>query len=213
MLSLRKQAVYWPMKQGKTGCPSRRLLAGSLSNRPVYNHIESIDALRLDLSFEASRRRAKRFALPTAGRAADDAVRVLAKAYRDFSQTQPGLYEAVPIAPEHQEGEAHEASRPSVDIVCAVLSGYVLSGHATVHAARLLRSALHGFIALEVHGGCGLPATPGKPLALLAGTLVKGLRAPLLPPARPAPRPHEWRVSRACFSSSRKPVRRLPRGT
>jgi hypothetical protein len=41
--------------------------------------------------------------------------------------------------------------------VLDVLAGYGLTGADAVHAARALRSALHGFVSLEAAGGFGLP--------------------------------------------------------
>jgi hypothetical protein len=44
-----------------------------------------------------------------------------------------------------------------LQIVFAVLAGYGLAGDDAVHATRVLRAALHGFVTLEASGGFGMP--------------------------------------------------------
>ena len=45
------------------------------------------------------------------------------------------------------------AAKGAVDVVLAVLRGYGLEGDDAIHAARAVRSALHGFVALEAGAG------------------------------------------------------------
>jgi hypothetical protein len=42
-------------------------------------------------------------------------------------------------------------------VVLAVLAGYGIEGDDGIDAARSLRAAMHGFVALEEAGGFGLP--------------------------------------------------------
>ena len=48
------------------------------------------------------------------------------------------------------------AGRDALEVVLAVLRDYRLEGDEVLHAARALRSALHGFVLLETGGGFGL---------------------------------------------------------
>ena len=68
-----------------------------------------------------------------------------------------------------------------MNLVLAVLRGYGLEGDDGVHAARIVRSALHGFAALETGEGFGIPLDLDETFERLVGVLDQGLTAP---PAR-----------------------------
>jgi AcrR family transcriptional regulator len=123
----------------------------------MYNHVGSVDALRRHLAVLATVELGEALAAGTTGRAGSEALTALAVAYRRFALDHPGRYEATVRAPDPDD-EAHLAASDHVlDIVLAVLRGYELEGDDAVDAARMLRSALHGFAALEAAGGFGLP--------------------------------------------------------
>lgn len=143
----------------------------------LYNHIESLDALKRTLALEGGRMLGERFARATAGISKDAAVRALGRAYREFAQAHPGLYQAALTAPAPGDQEAEEVARATTEIVFAVLSGYALSGDALIHATRSLRAALHGFVALEQAHGFGLPVDLEASYQQLIELLLCGLRA------------------------------------
>ena len=64
-----------------------------------------------------------------------------------------------------------------VEIVLAVLRGYQLEGDDALHAARVVRAALHGFASLEAEGGFGLPLSLDESFARLVSVLHRGLLA------------------------------------
>jgi hypothetical protein len=74
---------------------------------------------------------------------------------------------------------AAEAAARLLDAVTAALHGLGLDETQTVHAARYLRSAVHGFVSLESAGGFGLPVDLDQGFELLAATTTTGLRAAL----------------------------------
>lgn len=153
-------------------------LAQKLGVQPpsLYNHVESLEALRRALALEGMRRLASDFAHATAGRSRDDAVRELARAYRAFARKHPGLYAASRVAPAKTDTEALHASARVVGVVVAVLSGYGLSDDDAIHATRALRAALHGFVDLETHGGFGLKTDVGASFERMIDLLTLGLR-------------------------------------
>ena len=90
------------------------------------------------------------------GRAGHDALTALGRAYREFAKTRPGQYARIQRSVEGTDAELEAAGRDALEVVLAVLRGYRLEGDETLHAARALRSALHGFVLLETGGGFGL---------------------------------------------------------
>ncbi|HYY10650.1 MAG TPA: TetR-like C-terminal domain-containing protein, partial [Kineosporiaceae bacterium] len=117
----------------------------------------------------------ERLAAAALGRAGGDALRALAAAYREYAREHPGRYAATLRAPAPDDDEHGRAAAAVVDVVFAVLRGYGLEGDGLVHATRILRSSLHGFVALEAGGGFGLPDSVDETFA----RLVEGLDAAL----------------------------------
>lgn len=77
------------------------------------------------------------------GKATDDAVRALSRAYRGYLRRYPKRHPFLVAA--------------DTDVFVAVLRGYRLEGADLVHATRCLRSAVQGFAVLEALGGFGRP--------------------------------------------------------
>ena len=62
-------------------------------------------------------------------------------------------------------------------VLTAVLRGYGLEGDDAIHAVRLIRSALHGFVSLESVGGFALPLELEQTYKRLIEMVDRGLRA------------------------------------
>jgi hypothetical protein len=62
--------------------------------------------------------------------------------------------------------------------VLAVLRGYELAGDDAIHAARIVRAALHGFVELELAGGFRIPLDLDKTFERLVTVLDHGLAPP-----------------------------------
>jgi len=87
------------------------------------------------------------------GRARDDAVLVMASAYRSYAHHHPGRYSAftrMPLGGDDPEYTA--ATRGAATPVIDVLSSYGLDLEQAFYAALEFWSALHGFVLLEMTG-------------------------------------------------------------
>jgi AcrR family transcriptional regulator len=131
-------------------------LADKLSVKPpsLYAHVGGLDDVWRRLGVRGLRMLASEIGRAVEGRSGDDALRALAIAYRDFAREHPGLYEAsqrsVALA---DDPDATTAGNEVVSVVVRGLRGYDLAGDDAVHAVRMLRVALHGFVTLELSGG------------------------------------------------------------
>ena len=123
----------------------------------LYKHVKGLDGLLQKLSALATAELAKELSDAVAGRARTDAVRALAHAFRQYAHKHPGRFPAVERAPDPTDPEHMRAAEWAVGTIFAVLEGYGLRGDDAVDATRMLRSALHGFVALEQDGGFGMP--------------------------------------------------------
>jgi AcrR family transcriptional regulator len=151
-------------------------LAGELGVQPpsLYAHVGGLPDLRRRLAARGARELAAAMGAAAAGRARSEALGAVAGAYRGYARAHPGTYAAAqrPADLDRADGEA------AVDVVLAVLRGYGLEGDDAVHAARIVRSALHGFAALETGEGFGIPLDLDDTFARLVAVLDAGLTTP-----------------------------------
>jgi len=150
-------------------------LASRLGVQPpsLYAHVGGLPDLRRRLAGRGARELAAALGGAAAGRARGDALAAVARAYREYARAHPGTYAAAQRASELDP----EDSEAVVNLVLAVLRGYGLEGDDGVHAARIVRSALHGFAALETGEGFGIPLDLDETFERLVGVLDQGLTA------------------------------------
>jgi AcrR family transcriptional regulator len=119
----------------------------------LYVHVAGLDDLRRRLAIYAADELSAELTPAVAGRARGDALRALGQTYRAWVLAHPGLYASVePNGPRGDPSIEHVLT-----LVLSVLRGYGLEGDTAIHAARSLRSMLHGFTVLEAGGGFGIP--------------------------------------------------------
>ena len=141
----------------------------------LYKHIDSLDGLRRDVAVRATRELGDAVIEAAVGRSGDDALRALARAYRDYSRRHPGRYAATVRAPSRDDPEHTAAADAVLRVVLAVLAGYGLEGDDAIDGARALRAGLHGFVTLEAAGGFGLPQDVDRSFDRMVGALDSAL--------------------------------------
>jgi AcrR family transcriptional regulator len=151
-------------------------LAAALGIRTpsLYAHVGGLGDLRARLAVRGAQEMALALQAAAAGRAGADALRAVAEAYRAYAHAHPGTYAASQVASDLQDDRA--AAAAAVGVFLAVLDGYGIAGDASIHAVRAVRSALHGFVALEREGGFGIPLSLDESFARLVEMLDAGLR-------------------------------------
>jgi AcrR family transcriptional regulator len=142
----------------------------------LYNHVSGLGDVRRRLALLGMQELADVLRTAAIGRAGDDAVIATARAYRDYAHRHPGRYAAAQRAPDAADDELAGAARSAVEVMLAILRGYGLEGDEAIHGARALRSALHGFVSLEVAGGFGLPVALDESFDRMVAALARGIR-------------------------------------
>ena len=157
-------------------------VAGKLRVRSpsLYNHVGGLEALRRELKLLVMRELNTALTRATIGKSRDDAVRALAAAYRAFVKRHPGTYAATMVAAPKNDPAVEAAAGHLVETCLSVLSGYGLDRREGIHAIRAMRSAVHGFAALEIAGGFGIPLDVDKSFDWLVSSLLKGLSSSAL---------------------------------
>ena len=104
-------------------------------------------------------------------------LQYLGHAYRRFATERPGLYAASLRAPAADEPDVAAAAGDLTSFVLGLLASFGLPRADLVHSARSVRSALHGFVALEAVGGFGLPQSVDESFERLLEDLEAALRS------------------------------------
>jgi len=155
-------------------------LAAELNVRPpsLYAHVGGLEDLRRRIGRQGAAQLTTRLQAAAAGRARRQALRAVADEYRAFANQHPGLYAAIqrPWAP----SDADDPGEPGdtgelVDVILAVLRGYELAGDDALHAVRIVRSAMHGFVLLESEHGFQIPLDLDDTYMRMIAVLDEGL--------------------------------------
>lgn len=123
----------------------------------LYAHVDNLRALRVRIAHLGSEEMTERIADAVAGRAGKDALVAFADAYRGYALDHPGRYAATQMRFRPEEVADAPAFRRSVELTHGMLRAYGLTEPDLTDAGRLLRSAFHGFVHLELGGGFGHP--------------------------------------------------------
>ena len=155
-------------------------VAARLDVRPpsLYNHVDGLDDLRDAVRVAALEGLGAVIRDAAVGRSGADALRALAHAYRRWVRAHPGQYALTQSGIEDAPSEeVRAAGRAVVEVVLATLRGFGLEGDEAIHAARALRSALHGFVLLETGAGFGMPIDVDASFDRVVEMIVEGVRA------------------------------------
>lgn len=143
----------------------------------LYKHVRGMEGLQTGLAVLATRELGAALSGAAVGRSGSDALRCVCAAYRSYVLAHPGRYAATVRAAGPGDLEHRAASDEVLGTVLAVLRSYGLQGDDAVDAARTLRSALHGFAALEGAGGFGLPREVERSFVQMVAALDVALRS------------------------------------
>ena len=151
-------------------------VAEELGVRPpsLYNHVDGIEGLERLVAIRGIGELAEVCRTAVMGRSGPDALASMAGAYRRFALDHPGVYRLTQVA--RPGDEVYEAAAGRVlEPVMATLSGLGIPSGQQVHAARSVRSALHGFALLEIQRGFGLAVDVESSFTWLVGMIGRGI--------------------------------------
>lgn len=140
----------------------------------LYNHIDNLGALERLVALDGIDRLADACRAAAMGRAGADGFRALAHAYRAFALAHPGVYPLTQVS-RPGDGEYEAKAARLLEPVLAILAGFGLPQAELVHAARAVRSALHGFAVLENDAGFGLDVDVDHSFEWMLDTIERAL--------------------------------------
>lgn len=145
----------------------------------LYNHVGGLPGLRRELALSGLRELAARLGDAAVGCSGPAALQAAAAAYRAFIKEHPGVYAAGLRASgnlEYEDEELRRLEERSLHIVLRIIASFGLEGEEAIHAARGLRSLVHGFATLELAGGFGLPLSLDESFQRLTDLLIQGIQ-------------------------------------
>lgn len=123
----------------------------------LYSHVSSLRDLRTRMALLAGGEMIDRIAAAVAGRTGRDALAAFAGAYRAYALEHPGRYAATQLPLDEALVSDSPALRRTAEFTYGMLRAYGLEEPDLTDAVRLLRSAFHGYCALESTGAFGAP--------------------------------------------------------
>ena len=154
-------------------------LACDLGVRPsaLYNHLSGLDELRRAVAIDATNEAADQLVNAVVAISGTAAIRALALAYRAFAAEHPGRFAALLLPPTAQDDSLAQAQSRIVDIFVRATESTGATGDAAVHAARTVRSAIHGFVALESVDAFTAKVSKDASFDHLVASILRGLLA------------------------------------
>jgi len=155
----------------------------------LYKHVSSLGDVRRLVGIASIAELTRVLAAATIGRSGADAMRSAADAVRAYARAHPGRYAATQVAADlgdADDAELAERGAETIAVLAAALRGFDLPEESTVDAIRMVRSAVHGFVVLELGGGFGLPDDLDRSFRLLVDGVIAGIAALSAPARTPA---------------------------
>lgn len=128
-------------------------VAAALDVRPsaLYNHVESLDALRGKLAVTATERLAAAISEAAMGVAGLAAIRAVTDAYRAFAAAHPGQYSAL-LRPSPGAADLERANARLHNVFVSIYRGAGVPSPDADRAAQRARHTVHGYVTLQ-HAG------------------------------------------------------------
>lgn len=123
----------------------------------LYKHVAGLAGLHRELALLGLGELAPALGRGAMGRTRRDALAGIAHAYRAFATDRPGLYAATLRAPSPDDEELTAQAQEVLEVAFALTRSYGLDGEDAIHAIRILRSAMHGFVTQHAAGAFGMP--------------------------------------------------------
>jgi AcrR family transcriptional regulator len=143
----------------------------------LYKHVGGLDDLHGRLAVVAARDLGTALRRAATGKSGRDATAAVAAAYRAQALRHPGCYGYL-LRPRPDDEEHALASKEILDIFYDVLAGYGIEQEEdAIDATRLVRSVLHGWVALETGGGFAMARSVDRSFDRLVDSLDAALAA------------------------------------
>ena len=115
----------------------------------LYTHTDGVDGLKYLVAVAATDHLTDAVRNAAIGASGPDALTAMGIAYREFALVHPGQFASTLLPPNLEDDELATANATLLGVFVLVYQGTGLNEHESHLAARAMRSAIHGFLALE----------------------------------------------------------------
>lgn len=115
----------------------------------LYTHIEGLDGLKHLVAEAATRNLTGQVRNSAIGTSGPAALLAMGVAYRDFALDHPGQFASTLLPPRSENDRLADANADLLSVFVLVYRGAGLDDRESQLAARAMRSAIHGFLAIE----------------------------------------------------------------
>lgn len=133
---------------------SLRELAGKLGVTPssLYNHASNVSELTVWVGHMALKKLSEQIQLAVENQTNQQKLWAIAVCYRNYAKENPELYKAIAHMPSFEDDSLKAESHSVMAALYQILDTYPLTQEEKIQFARAYRSAMHGFVTLEIAG-------------------------------------------------------------
>lgn len=143
--------------EGLSHITAARLAASlQIKTSSLYTHITGLDEVLLGIKAKTLRDLYKAISKVSFGKTQYDALRAVADAERSYAKEHRGGVQLCVHIDKNDGPEVLSAAQDLLDAILAILRSYGMDDTDVIHAARMLRASLNGFIELEMGDGFGI---------------------------------------------------------
>jgi AcrR family transcriptional regulator len=142
----------------------------------LYSHTDGLDGLKTLVAVAGTRNLTEAVRNSAVGTSGLHALTAMATAYRTFALDHPGQFASTLLPPQSDLDELATANATLIDVFVLVYRAIGLKDQDARLAARSMRSAIHGFLALQLTRA--LPSDHDAEYRYLLGALQRGLLNP-----------------------------------
>jgi AcrR family transcriptional regulator len=165
-------------REGLAAVTLARLALLSGARTPsISHHVGSLRQLRADIALLAVEQLTESIKAAGADKLGEEAVRAMYRAYRAFVHTYPGRYTASIETPDPADARRLAAAGRLARYLGNAFGQIGLHGDDASRAARLLRSAVHGYATLEMKSAWQMPLDDDATFDWLLNVILAGLTA------------------------------------
>ncbi|AFM11682.1 TetR/AcrR family transcriptional regulator [Turneriella parva] len=174
--NLNREKVYaaaaWLANKRGFAALSLKDIAAHLNVKPpsLFKHVRDLGEIKDALAVSGMSKLSAAIA-SAAEESASNRLEHILFAYRDFAKEFPGEYDAFQETHVKRSAKVYKAAEQMLAVFASALSER-LTADEKVHALRFMRSAVHGFVMLEKHGGFGLAQNVDESFRIIVQQLV-----------------------------------------
>lgn len=134
-------------------------LARALGIKPpsLYKHVESLDDLIDAIGVRGAEQLTAALSQAQGKNSPEKNLAAACVIYRGFAAEHPVFYQSLQPAMARRSAAFQRAAKALLETIYSFVTPLGVANKDLVHAVRMLRSLLHGFVELERSGGFGMP--------------------------------------------------------